>query len=172
MRENIILKEQDLFNFVFFRREIDSKKLLFLEESRYIFNLTLFKNIKEGLSENLPVFIKEKIKNRIKCYNPIENIILNPIKEVKHDDAPPADSTEKHAVSKSTFIDESNIYLIRLINYEDSSRLFLFSRNEEKINNYKLIMSPGNETFIVKNNVIPLEIDHKVTVTGIELIFE
>lgn len=172
MKENIILKEQDLFNYVFFKRQVDENKRLLMEKSRYNFNFSLLNSIKDSISENLPVFIKVKIKKRVKCYTPVDKFYLSLIKELKQPDNFPADQTEKIPVSKSTFIDDNNVYLIRLINYESTSRIFLFSRDEERINNFTLVLNPAKELFNVKNNLLPLEIDHQVSAASIELVFD
>ena len=174
MRENIILTEKDLFDYVFFKSQLKDDKLSLLEDGRYEFNMSLFNSIKESLGENLSVIIKNKIKLSVKCYHPIEKIILNLIKGIKSAGKSGKKSRiglKGNIISESTFIDNDNTFLIRMINYENFSKIFLFSVYEERINNFILILNPGNESFKMQNNSLPLEIDHSINATNIELRF-
>lgn len=174
MRKNLLITERDLFNYIFFKKSMEEKKLQLLEEGGCDINFPLIKNLKECLSENLTFPVKEKINKFVKYYKPVKSITLNLIEETKTEPRTlkfTNVSDKKSEISKSTYIDNDNIYMIRLINYVDKTRLFLFSRDEEKISNCKLILKPGNESFDIINNLLPLEINRRITAEGIVLKF-
>ncbi len=174
MRKTLQISERDLFNYIFFKKSIEENKLHLLEKDGSGDNSSLIKKLKECLNENLTFPVKVRINNFVKYYKPVKSITLSLIKETKTDPLSVKLSDETggmHEISKSTFIDGDNIYMIRLINYECNARIFLFSRDEEKISNCSLILIPGNESFDMINNLLPLEINRRITASGIVLIF-
>ncbi len=75
-------------------------------------------------------------------------------------------------MTSATFIDEEKQYLIKLHNYENSAKIYVFSTSEEKIENYKIIIHPSNNIYEQVDNSQPLLIDTEVEATSIELQFK
>lgn len=174
MRNNIVLTEKDLFNYVFFKKKIKEEKLQILEDSRFEFYTFLFKNLKESLKENLSGVIKNKIKLSIKCYHPSEKISLYLIKGIKSGRRSEKSSFSKKGkkiVSQYTYAEKDNIYLIRVINFEESANIYLFSIYEENINNVIITTYPAGESFKIASNMIPVEVEHQIAADRIEIKF-
>ena len=61
-----------------------------------------------------------------------------------------------------TFCDEDKSYIIKVINSEKNSKIFVFSTQQEVLKNFDLIIQPGNEKYHIDNNNIPLELEKRV----------
>ena len=121
--------------------------------------------------------MKQKLAEKIPLYVPLKIFILYPVKETvkkRKNDVPifAADSPkEKLAVMAKTFIDEANHYLIRLLNFKDSSKIYVFSTTEGTLKNYKVIVKPSGKVFEQIDNSSPIELDSPIEAESIELQF-
>lgn len=172
------INERDLFDFIFYQGNLSSEKVEYLKTSR-IFDeeLEFYRSLKKSLNEELSEEIKQMIAEKIHVYNPAKIHILYPVQEkmgkrFNHIAVLAAASTdEKPAVSAKTFIDEANHYLIRLLNFKNSSKIYVFSTSEEIIKNYKVIIQPSGKTFSQSDNSAPIEVDSTIEAENIELQF-
>ncbi len=62
-------------------------------------------------------------------------------------------------------------YIIKVLNYDGKSKIFVFSPQFELIEDFTLIISPQNLTYHVTNNTAPLELDFNVEPESISLEF-
>lgn len=139
--------------------------------------IEFYRSLKKSLDEELSEEVKRKIAEKIPLYNLARFIILYPIKETskkKKSDLPilaAASAKEKPAVTAKTFVDEANRYLIRLLNFKDSSKIYVFSTTEEVLKNYKVVVQPSGKTFEQTDNSSPIEISSPIEAANIELEF-
>ena len=127
----------------------------------------------------LATYFAEAVATIIKKnnYDIITGIPLNPVKEkVRKKKATgltlAADSPKiKSKLTSATFIDEDKHYLIKLHNFENSAKIYVFSTGEEQIKNYKIIIHPSNKIYEQSDNSKPLLIDAPVEASSIEIQF-
>src|SRR3990167_6271723 len=139
------INERDMFNFVFYPENLSTEKVEHLKNSK-IFDaeIDFYRSLKKSLEEELTDDVKQKLAEKIPLYVPMKIFVLYPVKETlkkRKNDIPilAADSTkEKPSVTAKTFIDEHNHYLIRLLNFKESSKIYVFSTTEETLKNYKV----------------------------------
>ncbi len=74
-------------------------------------------------------------------------------------------------MTSATFIDEDKHYLIKLHNFENSAKIYVFSTSEEQIKNYKIIIHPSEKIYEQSDNSQPLLVDAPVEASSIELQF-
>ena len=74
-------------------------------------------------------------------------------------------------MTSATFLDEEKRYLIKLHNFKNSAKIYVFSTSEEKLKNFKIIIQPSNKIFEQTDNSKPLLIDESIEVSSIELQF-
>lgn len=172
------ITERDLFDFVFNPEILSQEKAEYLKSSQ-IFEeeINLFKLIKQSLTEELDDSIKQQIKAKIPLYQPLKVYTLFPIqdnsKKKKNGTAvfAAASPQDKTFVTTQTFIDEANHYLIRLLNFKSSSKIYVFSTIEKTMENYKIIIRPSGQIFEQADNSSPIEINKPLSVEKIDLQF-
>ena len=172
MMQFLELTEYDIFKYVFFKKELDENKLRLIEDGNYFYEIGILKHIKERLSTNLSTEVKLQISEKISSYEAVNSIALRVIKKDIVNNSIKDEAGERNIpVSTATFSDADNIYLVRLVNYKSSSRVFVFSRIESLLKNYILVFKPTNEIFTQHENILSIEIDHVIDVDNIELKF-
>ena len=171
------ITERDIFNFVFYNDLLSTEKREYIEESgNFSKGIRFYQSLKEAINQNLSVEIKNFISEKIPAYNPIK-FKLYPIKDVKSKKKNSnltlaADSPETNTkMEASTFIDEEKRYLAKLLVSDKSSKIYVFSTNDEQLENYKLIIHPSNKIFEQINNSQPLIVDSPIEVSSIEIQF-
>ncbi|NWF89906.1 MAG: hypothetical protein HXY50_10650 [Ignavibacteriaceae bacterium] len=172
------ITERDIFDFVFYQENLSSEKVEYLKTSR-IFDeeIAFYRSLKKSLNEELSEEVKRKIAEKIPLYNPARFHVLYPVRDTfpKRNNHIPvlaaATPNENSSISAKTFIDEAHHYLIRLINFKNSSKIYCFSTSEEKLKNYKVIILPSGKTFEQSDNSSPIEIDQQIEAEKIELQF-
>lgn len=68
-------------------------------------------------------------------------------------------------------VDENNHYLIRLLNFKDSAKIYVFSTTEEVLKNYQIVIKPSGQTFEQDDNSKPIEVKFPLAAENIELHF-
>jgi hypothetical protein len=139
--------------------------------------INFYRTLRNELNEELSEDIKRKIAKKIPIYIPSKVFTLYPAKEPQRKkknniQVLAADSPkEKPAVTAKTFIDEHNHYLVRLLNFKDSSKIYVFSTTEKTLKNYKIKIQPSEQTFSQLDNSTPIEINSPIDAENIELQF-
>ncbi len=172
------ITEKDIFNFVFYPESITKEKEKFLEASSdFIEEVEFYSSLKKSLSDELNIDVKKKIASKIDVYK-LENIIyLYPVEELKKHKRSnglilaAASKEDKPTISTKTFYDADKTYIIKVINYEKISRIFVFSTQYEMIKDFELIILPQNFKYHVADNTAPLELDFIVEPESISLEF-
>lgn len=169
--------EKDIFNFVFFphllREEIKSF-LSSIETSNDI--IIFYKDLKSSITKEVPLSLKQRLSRRLGFYK-FENVInLYPIEEIKKKNnasvLAAASVAETPKIATKTFYDEDKSYIIKVINYEKNSKIFVFSTQQEVIKNFDIVIQPQNEKYHISDNMIPLEIDKQISPESIQIEFK
>lgn len=174
----IDITEQDLFNYVFFPESLSPEILHFLSNSKeFSDEIEFFSELKGSLTKELSLEVKKELADRIQSYHFNKIITLYPVKYSAKKKvnglilAAASDEVKKPIVSSRTFYDNDKTYIIKVINYENSSKIFVFSTHYELIQNFDLIISPQNLRYHIDDNSIPLELDFKVLPESITIEF-
>lgn len=176
MREHIT--EKDLFDFVFFPTLLSKEKFSYLENSDdFKEEIEFFTDLKSSLQLELTSEQKQLIAEKIPAYNPVNIIKLYPVEQAKKRKvnglilAAASENINKPTVTSRTFYDDNKTYIIKVLNYENSSKIFVFSTQYEVIKNFDLIISPQNLRYHIDDNTIPLELDYNVNPESVTLEF-
>ncbi len=171
---NILISEQDLFNYVFFNNQISDKiKLTIENDNSYSEALELYKALKTE-SENKPdELFKKKLAEKIPAYSLSNVIHLYQLKdpEIKQNgNRLAADSRElKPKMTTKTFVDNDKEYLIKVLNYDDITKVFVFSTQQEVIKNFEIVIQPQNKKYHCEDNSMPLELSTPVEAESIQI---
>lgn len=168
--------EKDLFNFVFYHHLVMEEMRDFLSSIESNNEVILFyKALKSEITKEVPLSLKKKLSNKLAFYKLDNLIVLYPVEEIKkkkNNFTLVAASPEKTPkIITRTFYDEDKLYIIKVINSEKNSKIFVFSTQQEVLKNFDLIIQPGNETYHINDNIIPLELDHQINADSIKLEF-
>lgn len=172
------ITEKDIFNFVFYPELVLKKKQEFLINSPdFKHEIEFYFSLKNSLMEELPFDVKQKLASKIKAYMNNNIIYLYPVEEIKkrkHSNGivlAAASPEERPKISTKTFYDEDKTYIIKVIKYEKSSKVFVFSTQYELMKDYTLIISPNNTKYHMKDNSGPLEIEMPLDPDSISIEF-
>lgn len=172
------ITERDIFNFVFFRDNLSAEKVNYLKNSKnFIQEIDFYLSLKKSFDEELSEVVKQRIAEKIPIYVPSKIFFLFPVEQQSKKRTnsksvlAAATSEVSSEVHVKTFIDETNRYLIRLLNYENSSKIYVFSTTDEVLKNYRIIIKPSEQIFEQIDNSSPIEIDWPVEAENIELQF-
>lgn len=172
------ISERDIFQFVFYPENLSNEKLEHLKTSKvFAEEIHFYKSLKNIFMEELTDEIRQKLAEKIPLYFPQKIFVLLPVKEVlkkRRNDVPvfaAASEKIKPDFTSKTFIDKSNNYLIKLLKFKNSSKIFVFSVTGEKLTNYRVVVNPSGQTFEQSDNSSPIEIDTLIEAESIELKF-
>ena len=172
------ITETDIFNFVFYSELISKEKVSYLESSSdFREEINFYLSLKESLNEVLGPEIRKKIASKINSYNLSNIIYLYPVDEYQSRKLSinvrlaAASPEEKPKVSSKTFYDDEKTYIIKVINYEKSSKVFVFSTQYELIKDFELNILPQNLKYHLSDNSAPLELEFNVEPESISLEF-
>lgn len=172
------ITEKDLFDFVFFPELLSSEKLSYLKSSNDFSNeISFFVELKNSVESELTIEDKKLIAEKITSYKPVEIIQLFPVNIPKKRKvnglvfAAASEINDKPKVTSRTFYDDNKTYIIKVINYENTCKIFVFSTQYEVIKNFDIIITPQNVRYHIDDNTIPLELEHNVDPESIILEF-
>lgn len=172
------ITEKDIFDFVFYPELISKEKVKFLETSSdFREEIEYYSTLKNVLSEELTSETRKKIASKISAYSLANVIYLYPVEDMKKHKRSngivlaAASPEEKPKVTTKTFYDEEKTYIIKVINYEKSSKVFIFSTQYELIKDFELNILPQNLKYHIADNSGPLELDFNVEPESISLEF-
>jgi hypothetical protein len=170
------ISERDIFNFVFHpdlvMQEIKSF-LVSIEDSNDA--IVFYKELKESLKSDLSIEIKKKISEKISVYIFSNIIDLYPLEEIKKKRnstiLAAASVDEKPKIITKTFYDADKTYIIKVINYSENAKIFVFSTQQEVIKDFEIIILPENKKYHCNDNSLPLELSAPVEAESIQIEF-
>lgn len=175
--KNIIIDEQDLFNFVFYPDLLsENKRKKILNDESLSDVIEFYKQLKSNSARELSNSLKKAIAKKIPVYSFVNVITLYPLK------VPQIVKKEKHRLAArsvdlapkmttKTFIDNEKEYMIKVMSYEKSTKIFVFSTNDEVVNNFDITIEPQNLKYHFDDNSEPLQLDQVIEVEKIQLSF-
>jgi hypothetical protein len=172
------ITEKDIFNFVFYPELISKEKVNFLQTSSdFKDEIEFYSSLKKSLCEEINPEIQKIISLKINAYK-LQNIIyLYPVEEQHNKKTSnnlvlaAASLEDKPKVSAKTFYDEDKTYIIKVINYEKSSKVFVFSTQYDLVKDFDLNILPQNLKYHITDSSVPLELDFIVEPESISLEF-
>ncbi len=173
---SIKISERDIFNFVFFPENVSTEIKKYLETSiDFEVEMEFYKSVNNSLTMDLSSEIKEKIASKIDVYKTYTVINLFPAKEHRNNTnkvrLAAASTDDKPKITSKTFYNDNMTYIIKVLNYENSSKIFVFSPQYEVIKDFDLIISPQNIKYHIDDNTTPLELDFNLDPDSIILEF-
>jgi len=181
MKKNI--SDLDLFYFVFFPHLLPKDKLVYLHNSDdFLDEINFYTKLKNELKIDISAEDKNLISKKIKAYSGHselleDNIIyLYPVhSSIKKNDnkfiLAAASDTEQKTIFTRTYFDRDKIYIVKVINYENFSKIFVFSTVYEIIKDFDIIIKPQNLQYHLEDNTKPLELNFNVEPENIILKF-
>jgi hypothetical protein len=170
------ISERDIFNFVFAPHLLDDEKKEAVSKN-FPGDVHFYKELKKG-KEDFPEEIKYKIKEKIPAYNLLNSVKLFPYNEnkiKKRKDRPTlaaGSAALKENLIVTTFFDEQKKFISRLLVENDQSKLYIFSTEEEVLNNLKIKMLPSKREYFMENNSSPLLFQSSEKIESIEISFD
>ncbi len=130
-----IISEKTLYKYIFCPSALSEDQRLFILQNSEEFreDLALLRAIKSGLENELPETILDKIHKKIINESAKDGIKLNLIPQTESDGkcVLAADSVKSETKQKTySFIDESNNYLIKVINKDAENKIYIFTKVE------------------------------------------
>lgn len=175
--KNIIVDEQDLFTFIFFPESVSPEKKDIIESDKsYEEILEFYRQLKSNSMISTDDKLKKMIASKIPAYG-IEKVIrlyalTEPVALRQNGNRFAAGSTElKPKMTTKTFVDNDKEYLIKVLNYGDNTKVFVFSTKDEIVKNFDIIIEPHNLKFHFEDNTEPLKIDKSIEAEKIEIRF-
>lgn len=178
--KKIKLDEQDIFNYVFFPEIVVPEIVKAIEENKNLAEaIDFYKDLLAESVKALSGSLKEKMAARIRAYSPGTAIYLYPFGKSqtakKGFKRLAADSESRNLISKlmsKTFADENKEYMVKVINYESSTKVFVFSSHNDIVKDFDIIVEPHNIRYHFDDSSQPLLIDRVVEIESIRLEFD
>lgn len=174
--ENIEITEQDLYNYVFFRENLSKEKYALIEkDNSYKEILDFYSILKNNINQKPDDALKQSLASKIPAYSLSNVIHLFQLKdpEIKQNgNRLAADSKElKPKMTTKTFVDNEKEYLIKVLNYGDVTKVFVFSTKDEVVRNFDIVIEPNNMIYHFEDNSEPLKINKPIETDLITLKF-
>ncbi len=164
------IKEEDIFKYVLFPDELDSKRRDFIKENEILFSeqIRFYESYLKSKNDLDIIASAKKVISKIPALQKI--IILSPVlnKNNSVNKIPTLAAATRAEVTKKsesiTFTDENQKYMIRLITGNSKSILYFFPKIENEKQRIKLTLVPSNETFHVESKALEIEINNQSVV--------
>jgi hypothetical protein len=170
------ITERDIFNFVFYPELVKEELRAFLSSIENSTDAIIFyKELKISLQKELSFDIKKNVAQKISAYKLSNIISLYPVQVIKKKGnrivLAAASIEEKPKIITKTFYDADKTYIIKVINYSENSKIFVFSTQQEVIKNFEIIILPENKKYHCNDNSLPLELSTPVEAESIQIEF-
>jgi len=140
--------------------------------------IIFYKELRAALKENLNPDVKNKLTKRIKAYKQSYVITLNLLHEplTKHKPnylvlAAASEEVKTPKLVTKTFVDDKKEYLIKVLNYGNTSKVFVFSTQDEIVKDFNIVIEPQHLKFHLDDNSEPLKVDNLLEVEQIHIEF-
>jgi hypothetical protein len=175
-KKELKVTERDIFNFVFYPDLVREEIKMFLASIEDSTDAIIFyKELKSALEIPLDDNIKQRLAEKISAYKYQNVIQLYPVQELKKKRngivLAAASVEEKPKIITKTFYDADKTYIIKVINYSDNSKIFVFSTQQEVIKDFEIIIQPQNEKYHISDNSMPLELNRRILAESIQIKF-
>lgn len=176
-KANIIIDEQDLFNSVFFPELVSIEKTIVIEtDNSYNEIVDFYRKLKYDQNEISGDIIKRKLAEKIPAYNPQNIFYLYPVSEIRKTKRTSshlaADSKAlKSSITTKTFTDNDKEYIVKIMNYGEQTKVFVFSTQDELLKNFDIIIKPHNLKYHFDDNSEPFVIEKYIDAEKIEIRF-
>jgi len=134
MKNNIKVTEQDIFKYVFSPQSLSEEKREYLHgNEKYQSQISYYKSVKSAIDSETSSDLKKKIAAKIPAYTLANVFTLHQVKyseeKEKSGKAIFAAKTKEESTKLKTytFTDDEKKYLVRIISYEKSTRVYLLS---------------------------------------------
>ena len=176
MFESTIVDERDIFNFVFFSELLTEEKMTYLKKNVNNYEqLKFYKKLKKDMTKNISPGIREKLELKIPVYKIPRIIKLFPVidyPEKKQSEVPilaAASSEQIPVINAQTFIDEEKGFVVRVLRYNESTKIYFFPVKNISAKVIQLTLLPVNKEYLVSDYNTPLEIENLPPVDSIEM---
>lgn len=174
-----LITEKDLFDFVFFPSLLPEEIYFFLLNSEdFEEEVSYFTNLKNFIQSSLNAEDKSLIAQKIPIYKTEIVIQLYPVERVKKRKSPvliltaASESHNQPDVTSRTFYNNDKTYIVKIINYEKSSKIFVFSTKHYVINDFDIIFKPPDIKIHLEDNTLPIELQHSIEPESVILEFK
>ena len=177
-RENIYISEQDIFCFVFYPETLsDEKRKKISEDSSLSEAISFYRNMKLDLEIETDVENQKKLASRIPAYTLSNVIELYPLKspqphKPKANRLAAASTELKPQTATKTFVDTDKEYIVKVLNFGDTTKVFVFSTKDEVVKDFNIIIEPQNLEYHFDDNSEPLVLDKMIDAASIRLQFK
>jgi len=173
------INEQDIFNYVFFPDKVTTEvKNAIKQDADLAEAVDFYREMNAELKSFISRSLKEKIASKIPAYklNNVLHLFPLPLPSGKSPAGRrlAADSESRHLISKltsRTFADEDKEYMIKVINHESGTKVFVFSVKNDIVKNFDIIIEPKDQRYHFKDNSQPLIINREIEIDSIRLEF-
>lgn len=171
----MLIDEQDIFIHVFFPESLAPDKKKTIETDKSLKEAIEFYQQLKLNSERTPsIDIKKKLAVKISAYQLADIVELYPLHNVvpqNRNGIRLAASTKELTpkTTTKTFVDNDKEYLIKVLNYSNETKIFVFSTKDEIVRNFDIVIEPKNLTFHFEDNSEPLVINHLIDAEKIQL---
>ena len=172
-----MIDEQDLFGYIFFPENLSVEKKKIIETDKTFEEiLEFYRHLKENALEKAGDSLRKKLADKIPAYSLLNVIRLYPLKnqkvQTKNRNRLAAASKElTPKMTTKTFVDNEKDYLIKVLNYGEATKIFVFSTNDDIVKNFDIIIEPQNLKFHFDDNSEPLKINQMIDAEKIQISF-
>jgi hypothetical protein len=175
--KNIQVTEQDIFNFVFYPDTLtEEKKNIIIKDSSFSEAVDFYMNLKREISSNLDLTTKRMVAKKISAYSLPSVIVLHQLKEPAKERpsrlAADSETELKPRITTKTFVDDEKNYMVKILQNGKSTKIFVFSTQDEILENFNLYIEPQELEFHFKDNTEPLVLEGKLEIENIKIHFE
>ncbi len=174
-KKKIIIEEQDIFNYVFFPHNLSPEKIYEIEANQTFREAVEFYNQLKANSEKSPnEKIRKIIAEKIPAYKLLEIIELFPQQEhlnsnQSRKNLAAAEKILTPKITTKTFVDNEKEYLIKVLNFSNETKIFVFSTKDEVVKNFDIFIQPQNLKYHFEDNSEPLIINALIEPEKIQL---
>lgn len=173
----MVIKEQDIFNYVFFPDSLSTEMRKTIEVDENLKEVVdFYLKMRDKSKRHFPRSLKEKVASTIPAYTLNNEVHLFPLPAAvgknQTEKRLAADSESRHLISKlmsRTFVDEDKEYMIKVINHESTTKVFVFSVKNDIVKNFDIIIVPRNNRYHFIDNSTPLLINGEIEIESIRM---
>ena len=134
-----------------------------------------YKSVKNTIDSEMPFDLKKKTAAKIPTYTLANVFTLHPVKYEEKKERNGSvifaakTKEEQLKIKTHTFTDNEKQFLVRIVNFESFTKIYLFSQKDVLVKNINIKVFPGGGDFFMKDNTVPLVIDKRIDVESIKL---
>ncbi|MCW8850741.1 MAG: hypothetical protein OQJ81_12235 [Melioribacteraceae bacterium] len=169
-----IISEKTLYKYVFCPSALSEEERLFIlkNDERFKEDLDSLNAIKASLEHELSDTILDKIHRKIIHASAKKGIVLNLINHSDNNEKCifAADSVRSKLQDETcSYSDESNNYLIKVINKDTVNKIYVFTKDEILDLEYSVTLFPSKEVYYTNSEDMPLIISPQQNIKSIIL---